>query len=82
MLYSAGHNSDNQYFISQLHVFFLQISYLRGACDVPIVENQVRLLSRGMDTDQSSTGWNGDSSRAVDGNPSGNYWHQLVQFYL
>ena len=32
------------------------------------------LLSQGQATTQSSTGWNGASSRAVDGNVDANYW--------
>lgn len=35
-------------------------------------------VAYGKSTLQSSTGWSGSSSRAVDGNVSGNYWHNSV----
>ena len=39
----------------------------------------LNLLSHRQKTKQSSTGWGGKSSRAVDGNVSGWYGHRLVE---
>ena len=37
------------------------------------VSDDASLISAGESTEQSSTGWSGDSARAVDGNIDGNY---------
>jgi hypothetical protein len=46
---------------------------LRGAIVPECKKGAVRLLSRGKRTSQSSTGWSGSSSRAVDGRTDGRY---------
>ena len=54
-------------------VSLLVLDMIKVVTNFTTFADDVSLISAGESTEQSSTGWSGDSARAVDGNIDGNY---------